>query len=44
MLTKRVKRLNVLEEAMAEHDENIVIEKDKELEKIYEAFINALKG
>ena len=39
-----IKRLNVLEDAMAEHDENIVIEKDKELEKIYEAFINALKG
>jgi len=39
-----IKRLNVLEEAMNEHDENIVIEKDKELEKIYEAFINALKG
>ncbi len=39
-----IKRLNVLEVAITKHDESIVVEKDKELEKIYEAFINALKG
>ncbi len=39
-----IKRLNVLEEAISNHDEEIVIEKDRELEMIYEAFIKSLKA
>ncbi len=38
-----IKRLNVIEEALSEHDEKLVIEKDRELEKIYEMFIKTIK-
>ncbi|NPA73935.1 MAG: serine acetyltransferase, partial [Epsilonproteobacteria bacterium] len=39
-----IKRLNVLEEVLVSHDEKIVLEKDKELEKIYEMFLKTIKG
>ncbi len=39
-----IKRLNVLEEALVHHDEKIALEKDKELEKIYEMFLKTIKG
>jgi len=39
-----IKRLNVLEEAIINHDEEIAIQKDRELEKIYEMFLKTIKG
>ena len=38
-----IKRINILENAMLSHNENIIIEKDKELEKIYDMFIKTIK-
>lgn len=37
------KRINILENAIIDHNEGIMIEKDKELEKIYEEYISTMK-
>jgi len=39
-----IKRLNILEDVFEKHDEEIVIQKDQELEKIYETFLKTIKG
>ncbi len=39
-----IKRLNILEEVLEKHDEEIVVQKDQELEKIYETFLKTIKG
>ena len=38
-----LKRINVLENAILSHNENFIIEKDKELERVYEMFIKTIK-
>ena len=38
-----VKRLAVLEDAIMNHDEDVIIEKDRELEHIYEQFIKTIE-
>ncbi len=38
-----IKRLNNLETVLVNHDDDIVLEKDKELEKIYEMFLKTIK-
>ncbi len=38
-----IKRLNILETVLVNHDDDIVLEKDKELEKIYEMFLKTIK-
>ncbi len=37
------KRIEILENAIINHDENIIIEKDKELEKLYEKYLSTMK-
>jgi len=37
------KRLSILEDAMLNHHENIMVEKDQELEKIYKDFIDTME-
>ncbi|NPA82491.1 MAG: serine O-acetyltransferase [Epsilonproteobacteria bacterium] len=37
------KRIEILENAIINHDENIIIEKDKELEKLYKEYISTMK-
>ena len=36
------KRLSVLEDALAHHHEDLIVEKDKELEKVYKDFIDTM--
>ncbi len=37
------KRIEILENAIINHDENIIIEKDKELEKLYEKYLSTMR-
>ncbi len=37
------KRIEILEKAILEHNEDIVLEKDKELEKVYKEYISTMK-